>query len=424
MAAIVGIDDTDSRTAGMCTTYVGTVLRQRLVDQGIPVHRQLLYRCHPAVKRKTRGNAAVGLHVEADPATILPIAREVVETHAVIDDDRTNPGLVIAPHGPDRIPAAVATFARNAVQTHQSLSTARSIAGDHDYHMCGWGDGHGHIGALAAVGAWDVTTEWTYEQLTYREPDRWGTPRTVDTSSVFAAADRWYPRIWDTVDRTADEAVCVPHTPGPVLYGLRGDDPAAITAAAEMIDSEPTSARTLFHTNQGTDAHLRDASLDALVDGHCYRTTGRVVDSPVTQRGGHVFVTIRGDDGHSIECAAFEPTKRFRDHVRALHPGDRITVCGEYTDGTMKLEKFAVRELTRTTMTTPSCPTCDRTMSSAGADQGYRCPDCDRTAPGKVEQPLDRSLSCGWYEVPPLARRHIAKPLVRGGFDAPIHPER
>jgi tRNA(Ile2)-agmatinylcytidine synthase len=63
-------------------------------------------------------------------------------------------------------------------------------------------------------------------------------------------------------------------------------------------------------------------------------------------------------------------------------------------------------------------------MESAGAGAGYRCRDCGTAADGKVERPVDRDLNPGWYEVPPVARRHLAKPLVRGGFDAPTHPER
>jgi tRNA(Ile2)-agmatinylcytidine synthase len=63
-------------------------------------------------------------------------------------------------------------------------------------------------------------------------------------------------------------------------------------------------------------------------------------------------------------------------------------------------------------------------MESAGADAGYRCRDCSTTAAGKVERPIERDIEEGWYEVPPVARRHIAKPLIRGGFDAPTHPER
>ncbi|PSP60708.1 tRNA(Ile2) 2-agmatinylcytidine synthetase, partial [Halobacteriales archaeon QH_8_67_36] len=133
--------------------------------------------------------------------------------------------------------------------------------------------------------------------------------------------------------------------------------------------------------------------------------------------------SLQPDDAW-LQCAAFEPTKRFRDRVRALRVGDVVTVCGEVSDGTLKLEKFAVRELVRTEPVTPTCPGCGTRMSSAGRDQGYRCRDCSTSADGKVDRPLDRDLEPGWYEVPPVARRHIAKPLVRGGFDGATHPER
>jgi tRNA(Ile2)-agmatinylcytidine synthase len=63
-------------------------------------------------------------------------------------------------------------------------------------------------------------------------------------------------------------------------------------------------------------------------------------------------------------------------------------------------------------------------MESAGRDQGYRCRDCGTAAADRATVSLDRDLETGWYEVPPRARRHVAKPLVRGGFDAPTHPER
>ena len=107
-----------------------------------------------------------------------------------------------------------------------------------------------------------------------------------------------------------------------------------------------------------------------------------------------------------------------------IRVGDRVTVCGEIAAGTLKLEKFAVRSLVGTERVTPTCPDCGRSMESAGADQGYRCRDCGTSADGKVDRPVERDLEEGWYEVPPCARRHVAKPLVRGGFDAPTHPER
>jgi tRNA(Ile2)-agmatinylcytidine synthase len=137
-----------------------------------------------------------------------------------------------------------------------------------------------------------------------------------------------------------------------------------------------------------------------------------------------VFVPVRGVDGGELQLAAFEPTKRFRDRVRALRPGDELTVCGEVSDGSLKLEKFAVRGLNEVQEVNPTCPDCGNSMSSAGRNQGYRCRDCGTSAPEKAKIEVDRQLELGWYEVPPCARRHIAKPLVRGGFDAPTHPER
>jgi tRNA(Ile2)-agmatinylcytidine synthase len=239
------------------------------------------------------------------------------------------------------------------------------------------------------------------------------------------------------VDRETGELVCVPHTPGPILHGIRGDDPETVREVAEAIESEPVSRRAIFVTNQGTDAHLRDGTISEVRDGQAYRVTGTVVENPETRRGGHVFFALEdeqsvededeqsaGDEDEQLRCAAFEPTKRFRDRVRDLRPGDRITACGEISEGTLKLEKFAVRELNATELVTPNCPECGRSMESAGAGQGYRCRDCKTTAGGKVERKVERELEVEWYEVPPEARRHIAKPLIRGGFDAPIHPEK
>jgi tRNA(Ile2)-agmatinylcytidine synthase len=254
-----------------------------------------------------------------------------------------------------------------------------------------------------------------------------GPPRDGTRRGPHGVADAAYPAAWDTVDRAAGETVCVPHTPGPVLFGVRGDDPGVVERAADRIESEPVERAVTFATNQGTDAHLRDAPLPAVRDGRSYRTAGTVVDPPKTREGGHVFLTLAADAGAeavaTLDCVAFRPTGRFRDHVRALRVGDRVAVCGEVDRGTLKLEKLAVQSLTTTERVSPACD-CGRRMSSAGRGQGYRCRDCGATAPGRVERPIDRDVERGWYEVPPRARRHVAKPLVRGGFDAPVHPER
>ncbi|MEF8975667.1 MAG: tRNA(Ile)(2)-agmatinylcytidine synthase [Halapricum sp.] len=419
---IVGIDDTDSRELGMCTTYVAARLAERLQSAGHDVERTLLVRLNPAVEYKTRGNAALAVHTDADSETALAVAREEIDL-AETDDPRTNPGVVVADRDPKRVPVAVSTFARDTVRAHQTIEGARGIADEHNFETLSQGNGRGLIGALAAVGAWQAFDDWTYEHISYRERDRWGEERDVDLDSVFEAAESVYPDAWDTVDQVEGRAVCVPRTPCPILYGIRGDDLDAVERVAGRIESEPVACQHLFVTNQGTDAHLRDGTLGDVENGRAYCVDGEVVDPPETRAGGHVFLSLAEDDDR-LDCAAFEPTKRFRDRVRALRVGDRVTACGEVSDGTLKLEKIAVRDLVTTERVTPECPECGNSMESAGRNQGYRCRDCGTTADGKVEVPIERGLEEGWYEVPPCARRHIAKPLVRGGFDAPVHPER
>jgi tRNA(Ile2)-agmatinylcytidine synthase len=447
---VIGLDDTDSRELGMCTTYLAARIAERLREGGrasgtadagegsreranecASVERLLLVRLNPAVEHKTRGNAALAVHTDADPEHSFAVAREAVEAVAETDDPRTNPGLVVAPGDPEAVPDAVAEFARDAVRDHLTVEEAEELIEDAGYRHAGWKMGRGKIGALAAVGAWrafdDSDQEWTYECISYRDPERVGTPREVDPESVFAAANDAYPEAWDTVDRETGELVCVPHAPGPILHGIRGDDPDVVREVAEAIESEPVSRRAVFVTNQGTDAHVRDGNLAEVEDGRAYQVTGTVAEEPETRRGGHVFFALEGGDGEKdeqLQCAAFEPTKRFRDRVRNLRSGDRIAACGEVSDGTLKLEKFAVRELNRTERVTPDCPDCGQSMESTGAGQGYRCRDCKTTANEKVEREVDRDLEIGWYEVPPEARRHVAKPLIRGGFDAMIHPEK
>jgi tRNA(Ile2)-agmatinylcytidine synthase len=419
---VIGLDDTDSREGGMCTTYVAHRLATEIEAVGGSVERVLLVRLNPAVEYKTRGNAALAIHCDTDPATALELGAQTLDL-AITSDDRTNPGLVVADRDPANLPATVSEFASSAVTELCSPERAEELCAAAGFQQTSRGTGRGIVGALAAVGAWAAFDDWTYECISYRERERWGSQRDVDAPSVYAAADSAYPAVWDTVDRVEEETVCVPRTPCPILHGIRGDDPEAVIDVAESIESEPVAERRVFVTNQGTDAHITAPTDGAVENDGAYRIDATVSEAPGTREGGHVFLGLETAAG-SLQAAAFEPTKRFRDHVRSLRSGDRITACGEVQSGTLKLEKFAVRELVTSEEVTPDCPSCGLSMKSAGADAGYRCRDCNTSAPGQVRQAIDRTLDEGWYEVPPCARRHIAKPLVRGGFDGPTHPAR
>ncbi len=420
---IIGIDDTDSRTQGMCTTYVGHRIADELQNKyDADVSRILLTRLNPAAKHKTRGNASVTIHTNANKEDAIEVVEKMLSKFSIVDDDNTNPGAVIT--DVEHIPKEVSNWTKRAMHELLDISEAEKIIEKYNFESIYYGNGRGRIGSLAGVGAWKAFDDWTYEHISYRYPDKRGTKRNVDAESVFNAADEYHPDVWDTVDRTAGDIVCVPHTPCPILHGIRGDVKKSVESVAKKIKSEPVESRQTFMTNQGTDFHLKEEKLENVVNDSAYQIKGVVSKAPQTRKGGHVFFEVQSPSNanETISVAAFEPTKHFRNYVRDLKEGDVLTLCGGVTDGTLKLEKFNVHSLNDTKLENPTCNDCDRSMGSMGANQGYRCRSCGDTKPTKVEIPIDRKLEKGWYEVPPCARRHVSKPLIRCDYKEKTHP--
>jgi tRNA(Ile2)-agmatinylcytidine synthase len=115
---------------------------------------------------------------------------------------------------------------------------------------------------------------------------------------------------------------------------------------------------------------------------------------------------------------AYEPTKGFRDIIRMLRPGDEVVVAGSYKEGSINLEKIRVTSvISLSERRAPSCISCKKRMTSAGTDKGYKCRICGARELEPDVVHLARDLKPGWYEVPPSARRHLAKPLCRGQPD-------
>jgi tRNA(Ile2)-agmatinylcytidine synthase len=115
---------------------------------------------------------------------------------------------------------------------------------------------------------------------------------------------------------------------------------------------------------------------------------------------------------------AYEPTKNFRQIIRQLLPGDRVIAVGSFKKGSINLEKMKVVSLAKAeTIRPPLCTACNKRMTSDGKGKGYKCKKCDARADAPEVQEISRTLETGWYEVPPTARRHLAKPLCRGWPD-------
>jgi tRNA(Ile2)-agmatinylcytidine synthase len=400
----IGIDDTDS-PVGMCTTYLGAYLIQKLEMEGILVRDASLIRLNPNVRYKTRGNAAVCIEADGDPDHAFSIACRVIEKLADFSHENTHPGLVVVGEPPGT------GFYEQALRHFCTIGEARSVLDAAGAHYKGWKIGRGLIGATAAVCA--EFSDETYELLAYRSPVR-KNGRMVDRESVFRAENATFPHTWDSVDSTNNVVVCVPHTPDPVLFGIRGESPAWVRQARSHVISEAPACEQVYRTNQGTDAHLLPGTIGHLLGGRSYIVRGRVAAEPVTGRGGHVTIHLE-EAGSSLRCMAYEPTKGFRNTIRQLIPQDRILAVGSFIGGSINLEKICVEELADSyTRQPPMCRECETRMTSAGTNKGFKCRKCGAREENPDISKIRRVLKTGWYEVPPSARRHLAKPLVRG----------
>jgi len=405
---LIGIDDTDS-PQGMCTTYLGAVLARRLIHEHMQVHEAKLVRLNPNVTFKTRGNAAIALDVTGDTDMAFAIACASVEELADFSCENTNPGVVVVEERPD--PAFYTKAVTDFCQIDEAIDILKVVGARYR----GYKNKRGLIGATAAVAS--VLKDQTSEILVYRQPERWGMPRDVDSASLFAAEEATFPHTWDTVDRVNDVVVCVPHTPDPVLFGIRGESPSWVMVARSMIQSEMPAIEQIWVTNQGTDAHLLEGVIDSLKEGLSYRVRGTVADAPVTGIGGHVSFTMSNGE-NSLRCMAYEPTKNFRSVVRQLVPGDEVIAVGSFKKGSVNLEKIKIVMLVRPKLSRPPvCTACNKRMTSNGTGKGFKCKKCGARAEEPEVQEISRTLKTGWYEVPPTARRHLAKPLCRGEPD-------
>lgn len=414
---IIGIDDTDSRE-GMCTTYLGALLMEELKQYGNIQKHPFLVRLNPTIPYKTRGNASIAIVIEtvhSDKVIAYVISR--ISTMAAMECEMTNPGVVfIHDHERELIKEVLCTFFLKAVRDVIAIEETKTIISKFGLHSRGFKNGRGLIGALAACGA-VLNPDWdqTFEYLAYRQKEKWGTPRNVDKRSFFIADNATYPATWDTVDISNRVVVCVPHSPDPVLYGIRGENPDIVKKAAEMIVSEPIERSCIYRTNQGTDQHLISiGSISEMKEMHSYIVAGFVSNDPFTIAGGHTFFSISDGSGVSLDCAAFEPTKNFRSLIRRLIKGDFVKVYGSYLNNTLNIEKMEILYVAPLVVShNPDCPSCGKRMESAGRDQGYRCRKCGTRSSTLVHKKIKRDIEPGIYEVPPCARRHLAKPLIR-----------
>lgn len=430
-ATMLAFDDTDSPD-GMCTTYLTTLMLEELSDLdllGLP----RLVRLNPNIPWKTRGNAAVCLLLghgegrsricgrletgdlrwfkrgrQVDPAELLDRAAAVVQKHARFECHTTNPGVVASNVRPS--PSLYWKAVREVVPIEE-VESELTANGAHWRRFKG---GRGVVGASSAM-AWRPSDR-TWEVIAYRAPEKVGTPRDISSDSVIEM-DRATRSTFNNYDYENGHVAIAPGSPCPVLFGIRGDSPDELIAAKDMIRGE-TPAKWLLHvSNQATEDHIVLRKVRDLRPGDSAKVRCRVLSPPCTVPGGHVIVRLT--DGEEIDAAFYEQSRGMRDVARDLLPGDELVVYGSVRSSprSLNVEKMQVVRLSShiRKVSNPACDICGKRMGSIGRGQGFRCKKCGARAPldRASSEPVERSISAGWYEPPVSSRRHLHKPIRR-----------
>ena len=414
----IGIDDTDSPD-GMCTTYLASQIINKFKDNGIElVDYPRLIRLNPFARFKTRGNGGVSLKIlDNDKANLArQIVLNEVEKLSMFDCDNTNPGVIFY-NG--EITKEMEDYAFRAIYEFITIGEAEEFGKSVGCEIHKFKKGRGIIGSIAAISL--PLSDCTYELLTYRSSENYGTKRQIDYDSVYLMDKKTFPDTFENIDYSEDYIAIEPKTPCPVLYGIRSNNVDALHLAKSIVKvNEPLVDWCIFKTNQHTDMHIQ--KVDKISDMNqfgCYEVVGEVKNKPNIIDGGHMFFLLSDDSGE-IECGAYEPTKNFRKTVSHLRPGDIIKVFGGIGEhNTFNIEKFQVVKLNDIEYKNPICE-CGKRMTSAGKNKGFKCKRCGNKIKSSKKVPIviTRNLkNSQFYETPVSARRHLSKPLCRMGLN-------
>ena len=325
-----------------------------------------------------------------------------------MEDKNTNPGFVILDNKPDL------KLYTKAVTQVVNLDEITSILKARNADFKGYKNSRGLIGATSAV-AWPSDRDKTYEIISYRKKSVWGTKRVIDSDSV-KEMDKITKKTFDNYDCSNNHNRVMPSSPCPILFGIRGEDYEELIIASSMIKSEPVDSWLVFETNQGTDDHLQKKNVVDVNPFESVIVKGDIIQDPYTMKGGHVLFKLKDATG-VIDCAAYEPTKEFRNVIRELFVGDVVEVYGGVRKKplTVNIEKINIIKLKKIVekIGNPVCPTCGKHMKSKGKDQGFKCKICGTKSNDAFLRDKKREVQLGFYEVPVCARRHLSKPLKR-----------
>ena len=408
----VGLDSTDSRESGGCTTYSAVRLMRkitRLVETELQFTIRwklpILVRLNPNVPWKTRGNGAIAIHMEIvvtnedesrsdqHRSRLVATIRRTVQTFFARDRSimsESRPGWVLA-HTEDvnSEPFFTNTYelALHTIVPWETLipelDNSRAVVQYYGQNAL--------VGAVAALGA--VPKEyWSFELLTYRKSN--DISRIVDENLICKLDEEYYPRLFNNCEQDGRSSRCiaVPKGPDAVVFGLRGYDPELMLSLVSRLRSSSVESYSLFVSNQHTGEHW-DVAQKALIPYHVVRSKATVSGTPTILKGGHVLLPVLlAEQGIETELIAFKRSGAVVSLLRKLLKGDQIEfVGGVFPDPgdqsrlTIELEGLrAISLVPKQRRRYRECPNCNGLLTSAGRGKGVKCRKCSF----KSDEPL------------------------------------
>ena len=164
--------------------------------------------------------------------------------------------------------------------------------------------------------------------------------------SVLEMDRKTYPKTFNNIDKNLNKILILPRGDDPVFCGIRGESPGIVKKSWRHIKPlEELEDTLIFKTNQATDAHLKKKKIPELMPFDCAIVSGKVSGEPRNIHGGHVIFKLKYYS-QEIDCAAYRETGNFREIIRKLRAGDKVTVyggIGKYW--AINLEKIRVLKL-------------------------------------------------------------------------------
>ena len=412
----IGFDDTDSRK-GMCTTYLAYKIVNDLKKSNVEfLDYPRLVRFNPNIPWKTRGNGAVGISIRAkNPERIKKLVKNSIIKYSDIKNG-ANPGLVFLQD--EKIPKFLFDLSEIALYKLINRGFIKKFSKKNKLELFNLGNGQGLIGALGVIGY--RFTDHTFELLSYRTKQKFGSKRIIEKSLVKKMQEKTSKNTFNSYDFENDSVLITPNGPDPVFYGVRGEDPKSVITASKMLDhDEKLDGYMIFKTNQGTGDHLKnEIDIEKFQPYTSGMIDGIVSSSPKIEKGGHVFFMVQ-TKGKEIRCGVYKPT-RITHIAKNLTVGDVVHLGGGVRKASRKfsrvfnIEFLQIKKLVDIKkLENPFCQKCKKHMKSKGKDQGFQCIRCGNSAYQKNSKIITREIKIGVYIPTISAHRHLTRPKKR-----------